>query len=169
MGAMCVGTSGWHYDHWRGSFYPTDLPAAQMLAHYAAHLRTVEINTSFYGLPSSATLRRWRAATPADFRFAMKASRYVTHLKKLKDPEVGLSRLLAAAETLEEKLGPILFQLPPHWSCNHERLAAFLSALPAWRHFAVELRDPSWHAPSIYRLLERHNVAFCVYDLSGYQ
>ena len=167
--SMHIGTSGWHYDHWRGRFYPPDLPAERMLAFYAGHFASVEINNSFYHLPTPAALAGWREATPPSFVFAAKASRYITHMKKLKDPESGLGNLLPRMEVLGEKLGPILFQLPPRWRLDMDRLAAFLAALPAGHRYAFELRDPSWHALAVYQLLAEHGVAHCIYDLGGYQ
>jgi uncharacterized protein YecE (DUF72 family) len=164
-----IGTSGWQYDHWRGSFYPPDLPPEGMLAFYARHFDAVEINNSFYRMPSPAAVAGWRDATPPDFRFAAKASRYLTHMKKLKDPEPGLANFLPRLDALGSKLGPILFQLPPHWRCDLDRLAAFLGALPPGRRYAFELRDPSWHTPAVYALLARHHVASCIYDLGGIQ
>lgn len=169
QGTIRIGTSGWHYDHWRGPFYPRELPAAEWLAYYAARFDTVEINNSFYRMPTADALASWRDATPPGFCFAAKGSRYLTHMKKLKDPEEGLANLLPRLEVLGEKLGPILFQLPPHWHADPERLAAFLKALPTGRRFAFELRDPSWHIPAIYELLAQHNAACCVFDLAGQQ
>jgi uncharacterized protein YecE (DUF72 family) len=168
-GTIHIGTSGWHYDHWRGPFYPPDLSPAHFLAFYAERFATVEINNSFYRMPSPAALATWRDATPPSFRFAVKGSRYLTHMKKLKDPETGLANFLPRLEALGEKLGPILFQLPPHWRADPERLAAFLTALPASQRFAFELRDPSWHVPAIYERLAHHNAACCIYDLAGRQ
>ena len=164
-----IGTSGWHYAHWRGRFYPPGMPSSQMLAHYRRFFDTVEVNNSFYRLPEAATFAGWRAATPPGFCFAVKASRWLTHMKKLKDPEAGLAKLLPRAEALGEKLGPILFQLPPRWRCDPERLAAFLAALPPTHRYTFELRDPTWHDPAVYRLLEQQNAAFCIYDLAGFQ
>jgi uncharacterized protein YecE (DUF72 family) len=163
-----IGTSGWHYTHWRGPFYPPDLRAADMLAWYLKRFDTVEINNSFYRLPTRETFAAWRRATPAQFCFAVKGSRYITHRKRLKDPQPALERLLPAAEALGRKLGPILFQLPPRWSRNIERLADFLDALPARRRYAFEFRDPSWHDAAVYRLLNKHNAAFCIYELDGF-
>lgn len=164
-----IGTSGWHYDHWRGPFYPPDLPPSQMLAFYAQRFDSVELNNSFYHLPSEQAFEGWRDGTPPGFCFAVKANRYLTHMKKLKDPAAGLARFLPRAEVLGEKLGPILFQLPPHWRVNVERLTAFLAALPARHRYSFELRDPSWHVPPVYAALRRHNAAFCIYDLEGFQ
>ena len=168
-GNIRIGTSGWHYPHWRGPFYPADLPAGQMLEFYVRHFSSVEVNNSFYRLPTSAALQSWRNTTPNDFCFAVKASRFLTHMKKLKDPETGLAKFLARVEQLGERLGPVLFQLPPRWKCNLERLACFLAALPEGRSYSFELRDPSWHVPNVYCLLGHHNAAFCIYELSGFQ
>lgn len=164
-----IGTSGWHYPHWRGTFYPRNLPPRVMLNYYAERFATVEINNSFYRLPAESTLRSWAEGTPAGFQFAVKASRYLTHMKKLKDPEPALGTFLARVEALGAKLGPILFQLPPNWHCDRDRLGTFLGALPVEHRYAFELRDPSWQTPAVYRLLAIHNVACCVYDLAGVQ
>ena len=162
-----IGTSGWHYRHWRGPFYPPALPARDLLSWYARHFDTVELNNTFYHLPTETALKQWRNGTPEQFCFAVKGSRYLTHMRKLKEAEAGLSRFLPLIEMLGPKLGPILFQLPPHWRCNPDRLAEFLQALPTGHRYGLELRDPSWHVPAVYRLLERHNVAFCIYELAG--
>jgi uncharacterized protein YecE (DUF72 family) len=163
-----IGTSGWHYQHWRGPFYPEDLPSKQMLAWYMDRFDTVEINNSFYRLPSSETFAAWRDATPKDFCFAVKGSRFITHRKKLNDPAMPLERFIPSAEVLESKLGPILFQLPPRWACNVARLSAFLEQLPKRHRYTFEFRDPSWHVPPVYRVLEQHGAAFCLYELDGF-
>jgi uncharacterized protein YecE (DUF72 family) len=167
-GKIHIGTSGWHYDHWRGPFYPEKMPAAEMLEWYAEHFWTVEINNSFYHLPTRKTFREWRAETPAEFLFAVKASRYITHMKKLKEPRAALRKFFLHAGELKQKLGPVLFQLPPRWHRNPERLAAFLKALPKTHRYAFEFRDASWFDEEIYALLRRHNAALCVYDLAGF-
>lgn len=169
MSEIRIGTSGWHYAHWRGTFYPEHLPTSRWLAYYLQHFDTVEINNSFYRLPSESTLASWRDAVPEGFRFAAKASRYLTHMKKLTDPESALHTFLPRIEVLGSRLGPILFQLPPRWRCNPERLGAFLAILPRAHRYAFEFRDPSWHVPAIYDLLRRQGVAYCVYDLAGFQ
>jgi uncharacterized protein YecE (DUF72 family) len=138
-----------------------------MLDFYCARLRTVEINNSFYHLPAKETFRRWQECTPADFVFAVKASRYITHMKKLKDPSQSVGKFLAHAEELGAKLGPILFQLPPHWGRDAGRLAAFLEALPRHHRYAFECRDASWFHADVYALLKQYNAAFCVFDLAG--
>ncbi len=172
LGMSCkvrIGTSGWHYKHWRGPFYPEDLPPSKMLSYYYQHFDTVEINNSFYRLPTSECFCAWRAATPGGFCFAVKASRFLTHRKKLRDPENALDNLLPRVAELKEKLGPILFQLPPNWQANPERLDTLLTLLPRKPLYAFEFRDPSWHTPGIYAILRRHNAAFCAFDLAGFQ
>jgi uncharacterized protein YecE (DUF72 family) len=163
-----IGTSGWHYKHWLGPFYPADVHPLQMLSFYVDHFNTVEINNTFYHLPLPGTLDTWRRRTPPAFCFAVKASRFLTHMKKLKDPEQGLARFLPLVERLKHKLGPVLFQLPPRWACDADRLESFLQALPRRHRYSFEFRDSSWHAPMIYRLLERYDVAFCIYQLAGF-
>ena len=163
-GQIYVGTSGWHYAHWVGPFYPERTPTHAFLAYYAQKFRSVEINNTFYQLPEPAILAEWRDSTPAGFLFACKASRYITHMKKLRDPARSTRRFFDVVATLGDKLGPILFQLPPHWHADPERLAQFLEALPQGFRFAFEFRDESWFAPRIYELLARRGAAFCAYD-----
>lgn len=160
-----IGTSGWHYDHWRGPFYPDNLAKDRWLAHYAERFSTVEINNSFYRLPAEKTLRQWRDTVHAGFTFSVKASRYITHIKKLKDPSKTVPPLLDRVRVLEQTLGPILFQLPPSWRCNHERLASFLDALPTDLRYVFEFRNPSWFSDETYRLLSAHGAAFCIFEL----
>lgn len=160
-----IGTSGWSYDHWQELFYPPGLAANQRLGYYRQYFRTVEINSSFYSLPSPASLRNWYENVPDDFIFAVKASRYITHMKKLRDPQRAIKEFMSRVEVLRDKLGPILFQLPPRWHINVERLAAFLKVLPRDHRYAVEFRDPTWFSPQIYELLAKHSAAFCIFDL----
>ncbi|MFW6122775.1 MAG: DUF72 domain-containing protein [Thermodesulfobacteriota bacterium] len=162
-----IGTSGWHYDHWSGPFYPEDLPKKDFLSFYQQHFHTVEINNSFYQLPSEKTLTEWRDSVPPGFIFAVKGSRYITHMKKLKDPDQSVPPLLERLQVLGDRLGPILFQLPPKWHFNEERLEAFLASLPRDYRYALELRDPSWLNQDAYRILSRHGAAFCIYELAG--
>jgi uncharacterized protein YecE (DUF72 family) len=162
-----IGTSGWSYDHWTGPFYPEGLVAEERLAAYAKVFDTTEVNHSFYQLPSPRTLRGWREAVPQDFVFAVKASRYITHMKKLKDPGQSLPGLLERTAVLGPQRGPLLFQLPPKWRFDPGRLEAFLGALGGAGRCAFELRDPSWHDDHALALLERHNAAFCIYELDG--
>lgn len=164
MARYLVGTSGWHYEGWRGDFYPEDLPAKKWLAFYAGRFSTVELNNSFYHLPTEAAFRAWHDATPADFTFAVKASRFITHIKRLKDSEEPLSNFMSRAALLRNKLGPVLYQLPPGLHRDDERLAEFLEKLPAGRQ-AIEFRHDSWFADEIYEMLRRHNVAFCIFDM----
>ncbi len=166
-GQCFIGTSGWSYDDWTGLFYPSLLPASDRLAFYARHFQTVEINATFYRLPEPATVAHWNAATPAKFRFAAKASRFITHMKKLKDPEVSLSPFFRAIAGLAEKCGPILFQLPPHWRVNPDRLTDFLQALPAGCRYAFEFRDPSWYDGKVFAALADYAAALCIHDLAG--
>lgn len=170
MGAhIHIGTSGWHYPHWRGPFYPPDISSDQMLTFYTEHFRAVELNNSFYQLPEEQTLQAWRDAAPPGFLFTVKASRYITHMKKLKDPEQPVGRFLDRISVLRGRLGPVLFQLPPNWRCNSERLKQFLTALPQDNRYAFEFRDPSWHDDLVYQALEQAGAAFCIYDLAGRQ
>lgn len=162
-----IGTSGWHYDHWRGPFYPEDLAKKEFLQFYRQHFHTAEINNSFYQLPSEKTLIDWRESVPDGFIFAVKGSRYITHMKKLKDPDQSVPPLLERIQVLGDRLGPILFQLPPRWHFNEERLQAFLESLPRDYRYTLELRDPSWLNQEAYRILEKHGAAFCIYELAG--
>lgn len=168
-GTVRVGTAGWHYDHWKGPFYPEELPASRMLAFYAERFAATEINSFFYGLPKAETVAGWRDAVPGDFRFAVKASRYITHMKKLKDPADSVARFHEAAAVLGDHLGPVLFQLPPKWRANPQRLDAFLAGLPTDLSPVLEFRDPSWFDTAVTAVLERHGAAFCIYDLAGEQ
>jgi uncharacterized protein YecE (DUF72 family) len=171
-----VGCSGWQYAHWRGNFYPATIPQSRWFAHYAAAFDTVEINNSFYRLPPAETFARWRDQAPPGFRYAAKASRFLTHMKKLKDPEDPLGRFFQNARELGSTLGAILYQLPPHFGLNLDRLAAFLDAIPPAAERAgfveqpfhvVEFRDPSWYHDRVFALLERHGVALCLHDMQG--
>ena len=127
----------------------------------------MEINNSFYRLPQKKTFEQWRDTVPDGFLFAVKASRFITHMKKLKDPETALATFMERISGLGEKLGPILFQLPPYWRLNLERLEAFLSALPDGYRYAFEFRDPTWFHPTVYQALAKHRAAFCIYELAG--
>lgn len=167
MGRVWVGTSGWNYKHWKGVVYPADLPARRWLAHYAATFDTVEVNNSFYRLPSEATFRDWAGQVPPGFLFAVKASRYLTHMKKLKEPEGPLDLFLGRARGLGERLGPILYQLPPGWHADVGRLRHFLSVLPADPTHVVEFRDSSWYAGEVRSALAERGVGFCIHDLRG--
>lgn len=164
-----IGTAGWSYRHWVGRFYPEDLKAADRLSWYAQHLDAVELDGTFYRLPKRETFAAWCRKTPDGFRFAVKAHRFITHMKKLKDPEQSLERTFAAIDGLGDKLGPLLFQLPPSWKLDLDRLEAFLAALPKQRGYAFEFRHDSWFDDRVYAALERHGAAFCIYHLAGLQ
>jgi len=163
-----IGTSGFHYKHWVGCFYPDKTPAGRMLDFYLQHFDTVELNNSFYRLPTASAFECWRDATPENFIFAVKASRFLTHNKKLKDPENALDNLLPRAAHLGKKLGPILFQLPPKWKVNVERLRNLLAILPRDLRYAFEFREFSWMKPEVNQALTEFNAAFCIYQLAGY-
>lgn len=167
-GAVHIGTSGWHYRHWKGPFYPEKLPATKMLDFYTRQFDTVELNNTFYRLPVESGLEKWRDQTPAGFCFAAKGSRFLTHMKKLKDPEIGLERFFERVDRLRPKLGPIVFQLPPFWEIDEERLRYFLQVLPKRHHYAFEFRNPTWHTDAIFRLLRKHNAAFCIFEIAGF-
>jgi len=163
-GNLWIGTSGWVYKHWMGIFYPAKMAGDEQLPFYARHFATVEINYSFYQLPERSVFERWRAQTPEGFLFAVKGSRYLTHMKKLKDPEEPLQRLMERAGGLEEKLGPILFQFPHTWHANVDRLRGFLDALGPFapQRFAFEFRDRTWLTPKVHALLEAAGAALCL-------
>ena len=166
--ATChIGTSGWHYKHWKGPFYPSEFSEKDFLSFYSGHFSTVEINNSFYHLPSKETFEQWHNTVGSDFLFAVKASRYITHMKKLKDPQISLDKFLSAIEGLKNKLGIVLFQLPPYWHKNEARFESFLSVLPKKLKCAFEFRDKSWFNEAIYTLLSKNNSAFCIYEIAG--
>jgi uncharacterized protein YecE (DUF72 family) len=164
-----IGTSGWHYQHWKGPFYPENLPDKRLLEYYLEHFQTAEINNTFYQLPEKKTFAQWRESVPEGFLFAVKASRYITHMKKLKDPQEPLANFMGRVAGLGEKLGPILFQLPPKWHFNLERLKGFLKALPGDHRYAFEFRDPSWFNELTNQALAERGAAFCIYDFEQRQ
>ena len=162
-----VGCSGWQYKHWRGDFYPAEVPVSKWFEYYAARFDTVEINNTFYRLPEAETFVKWHQRAPMRFLFAVKASRFLTHMKKLKDPEEPLDRLFSRMRGLRNHLGPVLYQLPPGWQLDLGRLEHFLQALPKGGRHVVEFREPSWYADSASALLERYGVARCLHDMKG--
>lgn len=164
-----VGCSGWVYKHWRGKFYPDDLPQRSWFSHYAAHFDTVEINNSFYRLPPPSTFDGWREQAPPGFCYAVKANRFITQAKKLSDCEEPLDRFLEPTRRLEDHLGPILFQLPPRFKLNLDRLESFLALLPAELSYAFEFRDRSWLQDDVLQLLDRFDVGFVAHDLPGFE
>jgi len=169
LARLWIGTSGWSYKHWIGNFYPERCAASKMLPWYFERFDTVELNNSFYHLPKQAALECWRDSTPDGFCFAAKGSRFLTHMKKLKDPEQGLQRFFEHLDVLQHKLGPILWQLPPNWELDLERLSTFIDCVPRYRRHAFEFRNPTWNVPSVYELLKRSNMAYCAYHLAGFE
>jgi uncharacterized protein YecE (DUF72 family) len=163
-----IGTSGWHYKHWLGTFYPEGTKQSEQFAYYLQHFDTVEINNSFYKLPTRETFSKWKASVPDNFIFVVKANRFITHMKKLSDPAESLTRFMANVSALGARLGPILFQLPPGWKLNLERFDEFLQALPPRHRYVFEFRNASWYTDEIYALLRQHNCAFCIYELAGH-
>jgi uncharacterized protein YecE (DUF72 family) len=163
----CIGCSGWEYKHWRGDFYPAELPKSRWFEHYASVFDTVEINNTFYRLPEETTFAAWAARAPAGFTYAVKASRFLTHMKKLKDPEEPLDRLFSRMRPLRAHLGPVLYQLPPGWKLDRARLEHFLQALPQGIQHVLEFRDPSWYADDVLEMIERYGVSLCLHDMAG--
>jgi uncharacterized protein YecE (DUF72 family) len=164
---ITIGTSGWVYPHWKGSFYPSEFKEKEWFAYYAARFATVEINNSFYRLPAEQTFRNWRAQAPPNFCYAVKASRYITHLKRLKDPKEPVDLFWSRARLLGETLGPVLFQLPPRFPADPARLQTILETLPKEMKAAFEFRDVSWETDEVFGLLDKHKAAFVYADRPG--
>ncbi|NLT66767.1 MAG: DUF72 domain-containing protein [Acidobacteria bacterium] len=160
-----IGTSGYQYNHWRGIFYPEKLPQNRWLQYYSQHFDTVEINNTFYRLPSEQAFDSWRDQARKGFLYVLKFSRYGSHLKKLKEPQEPVFRFMSLASRLDGFLGPILVQLPPRWHIDPGRLEDFLDAVPGNQRWAIELRDPSWFHEDVYSILRRHNAALCFHDM----
>ena len=160
-----IGTSGWHYKHWKGTFYPKELKQNQHFPYYLQNFKTVEINNSFYRLPTPETFINWKNLVPDDFIFAVKASRYITHMKKLNDPVESTESFFTNVNHLGEKLGPILFQLPPFWPLNYNRLEEFLKHLPGTYRYTFEFRNTTWYNDRVYEVLNKYNIAFCIYEI----
>ena len=159
-----IGTSGWHYDDWRQRFYPRKIKKSAWLEFYSRHFATVELNNTFYRLPSEATFNNWHDATPSDFLFAVKASRFITHIKRLKDTHEAVVNFMSRAALLKNKLGPILYQLPPNLHRNDELLEAFLASLPPGHKYIIEFRHESWLTAEVYDILRRHRAGICGFD-----
>lgn len=164
MGDVWVGTSGYVYPHWKGILYPPLLPANRWLSLYAQLFRTLELNATFYRLPSADAAARWHDATPADFVFAAKGSRFLTHMKRLLDVTTGPSRFFERLAGLHPKLAVVLWQLPPKMRPDSGRLDAFLEVQPRDVRHAVEFRDERWYSEDVCRVLDRHGAAFCEHD-----
>jgi uncharacterized protein YecE (DUF72 family) len=160
-----IGTSGWVYRHWQGIFYPQDLRQPNWYQYYASHFDTVEINYSFYRLPSKKAFEKWRQQAPKGFVYAVKANRYLTHMKRLKDVADPLERFLSHASLLEDKLGPILWQLPPKWQADPARLKTFAKLLPDTMIHAFEFRDPGWFIQPVRKILEQFGLTHCIFDM----
>ena len=167
METIRIGCSGWNYRHWRERFYPAGLPVKKWFDFYAGTFDTVEINNSFYRLPPPETFAKWRDQAPPGFRYAVKANRFITQAKKLKDCAEPLDRMMAPTRKLGDTLGPILYQLPPNFRINLARLDDFLSLLPKDLTHVFEFREPSWLTDDTYALLEGHGASFCVHDMPG--
>ena len=162
-----IGTSGWHYEHWQHLFYPDKLAKAKWLEFYARHFTTVELNNSFYRLPSEQAFAAWRDSSPANFTFAVKVSRFITHIKRLKNSEEPVDTFLTRAKILGEKLGPLLYQLPPNMHRSDDKLESFLSILPQGLKHVFEFRHESWLDDKVFEILRRYNVGLCVFDMPG--
>ena len=165
MARVLIGTSGWHYDSWRGPFFPKGLPLKAQLQYYTSQFRTTELNGVFYRTPSLDAVKAWRTETGDDFVFAWKASKFITHWKRLSPNSVNsLALIEERLHLLGAKAGPILFQLPPNFIADAERLSAFFDLLPRKRRYSFEFRHPSWYQPRVLRLLSEHNIALCLSD-----
>lgn len=162
-----VGTSGYACKEWKGSFYPADLPAKHMLRYYAARFRTVEINDTFYRMPTETVLESWASEVAADFRFVLKAPQRITHVQRLQDADDSVAYLLDVAATLRQRLGALLFQLPPSLKKDVPRLRAFLALLPPQTRAAFEFRHASWFDDEVFALLREHRAALCIADAEG--
>lgn len=165
MAQYFIGTSGWVYPHWRGVFYPDKLLQSQWLLYYAEHFPTVELNSSFYRLPSEQAFDGWRDKPPEGFRYSVKASRFITHIKKLKDVAEPVETFLTRARRLGDKLGPVLYQLPPSLKRDDNKLESLLSLLPQGLRHVIEFRHESWLDDDVYRLLRQYNAALCAFDM----
>ena len=164
-GKIWVGTSGYVYDHWRGRFYPEKLAKAKWLGFYSAHFSTVELNNSFYRLPSEEAFANWRDSSPADFTIAVKVSRFITHIKRLKNCEEAVEKFISRAKVLDYKLGPLLYQLPPNMHRNDGVLATFLAALPQGMKHVFEFRHQSWLDDRVFEILKNYDIGFCIFDM----
>lgn len=167
MAQYYIGTSGWQYDHWKGIFYPDKLPKSKWLEFYATYFSTVEVNNSFYRLPSNEIFIKWRTSTPSGFIFTVKVSRYITHIKRLKTADESMKKFIEHVDCLQDKLGPLLYQLPPNMKSDKELLADFPSFLLRHYDHIFEFRNSSWFTDKIFDLLRCYYAGFCVYDMPG--
>lgn len=164
-GRLRIGTSGYQYRHWKERFYPAELPQKEWFDYYAERFDTVEINNTFYNLPKSETFDNWRESSPEGFEYALKFSRYGSHIKRLKDPEQSIPTFLDVARRLEAHLGPVLVQLPPKWRPQSQRLEHFLAEAPSKIRWTFEFRDPLWLNDDVFGVLREHGVALCIHDM----
>lgn len=164
-GRLRIGTSGFQYRDWKERFYPADLPQKAWFEYYAERFDTVEINATFYNLPKAETVDNWREEAPEGFEYALKFSRYGSHIKRLKDPQQSLPAFLELAERLEGHLGPVLVQLPPKWKPRPDRLDEFLAETPSRYRWVVEVRDPGWLEEEVFAVLREHGAALCIHDM----
>lgn len=164
-----IGTSGWSYNHWKENFYPNGLKTSNWLNYYGQVFSTVEVNTTFYHTPLVSTTKNWYTQVPSDFLFSIKASRYITHLKRLNDCEKSLEFFYKSLTNLKSKIGPILFQLPPSFKANKSRLIEFITLLDKQHKYTFEFRHETWFTDEIYELLAKNNIALCITDLNGIQ
>ncbi len=162
-----IGTSGWHYADWEGRFYPEKLPRSKWLEHYAKDFDTVEINNTFYQQPKEQTYQNWHKQAPKDFLYTVKANRYITHIKRMREPKEPLERFFKGVLLLKEHLGPILYQLPPGLHKDPGRLESFLKVLPTKLTAVFEFRHKSWFSEETYKLLKEFNAGFCIHDMPG--
>jgi uncharacterized protein YecE (DUF72 family) len=160
-----IGTSGWHYEHWRNLFYPQKLAKTKWLEFYAGNFTTVELNNSFYHLPTEQAFATWYNTTPPDFIFAVKVSRFITHIKRLKNCKEAVDNFTSRAKTLGDKLGPLLYQLPPSMPRSDQALESFLPTLPQGLKHVFEFRHESWLDDGVFEILRKYSVGFCVFDL----
>ena len=168
MARVRIGTSGYQYKHWKGDFYPKKMPVKDWFNHYTKFFDTVEINNTFYRMAQAETFAEWKEAAPSDFCYAIKYSRFGTHLKKLKDPQGHVDYFLERVIHLGDTLGPVLVQLPPNWKKNLDRLYEFLEETPRDIRWAVEVRDPDWLSDDLYKLLRKQDAALVIHDMIPY-
>ncbi len=164
-----IGTSGWHYDHWREEFYPKGMAKSRWLEFYSGHFSTVELNNSFYHLPSEKAFINWKNSSPPEFVFSVKVSRFITHIKRLRDTAEPVANFISRARLLEGKLGPLLYQLPQSMKLDYQTLEEFLKILPKDACHVFEFRHNSWFEDGIFQLLSRYNAGFCIYDMPGFR
>lgn len=164
---LFIGCSGWNYDHWKGAFYPESISSREEFSRYTLHFSTVEVNNTFYNLPDASVFKNWEKEAPKGFIYAVKANRFITHMKKLKNPKLPVRKFLTRARMLKKHLGPVLFQLPPRWKVNTERLDEFTDILPEDLEYVFEFRDPSWYSDEVYKILEGKKMSMCLHDMKG--